>query len=107
MNPDCNRKNHFASWICCSFFPISGRPSTVSTFFVVGTGHGFLGALFGVADLLLQVVFLAFFDPSSCRRLFRFLCAKICQAPGQVRAQARVRGFSGERAGFKNAVVFF
>jgi hypothetical protein len=27
----------------------------------VGTGHGFLGALFGVADLLLQVVFLVLF----------------------------------------------
>jgi hypothetical protein len=50
------------TFYCLSIFLVS-----------VGTGHGFLDALFGVADLLLQVVFLvlfSFFFPGARRPVF-------------------------------------
>jgi hypothetical protein len=58
---------HRSLWIWTTFY-------CLSIFLVsVGTGHGLLGALFGVADLLLQVVFLilfSFFFPGAHRPVF-------------------------------------
>jgi hypothetical protein len=52
----------FAIHFYLSSFSLDLNFYYLSIFLVsVGTGHGFLSALFGVADLLLQVVFLVLF----------------------------------------------